>query len=211
MTMTSCNQLILLQPLCMHAPCLSEKSSQQEIKISKTEHRHTYSITQANSKPVIHKCSSQGSVWKLQIRLLKILSYLLAVFFFFAVVWSKVMQNFGTIPYRLYGQMGFISLFWICNWILELQKNLKFKYSLGIEWTKSSPSEMVGWWKTQRELVMRTYSPENQLYPGLLQKKCDQLVEGGDPSLLFSPLIWDATCSIAFSSGTCSTRKTLTC
>lgn len=82
MTMTSCNQLILLQPLCMHAPCLSEKSSQQEIKISKTEHRHTYSITQANSKPVIHKCSSQGSVWKLQIRLLKILSYLLAVFFF---------------------------------------------------------------------------------------------------------------------------------
>ena len=69
------------------------------------------------------------------------------------------------------------------------QGNLQYQYKLWEERTEYSPAKkdlgvQVNEREAGREPSMCLHSPESQTYPGLFQKKCGQLVKGGDPAPL---------------------------
>lgn len=75
-----------------------------------------------------------------------------------------------------------------------------------VDWGQLWDRLGFGGWKSWQKLVMCTWSPESQPYPGPHQKNHGQQVQGGDsPPLLCS---WDPTWNSAFSCRTSNTIKT---
>jgi len=66
-------------------------------------------------------------------------------------------------------------------------------------------------WEAQQELLMCTCIPEGQPYPGQHQKKYGRSAGRGRWFFTSAPLLWDPTCSTAFSSEAHNIRRTWTC